>query len=368
MENFENRYNYRFVYIPLVFVIYAIYYDLQILKYRPDVIYWLFKVFFILFPFICYFTKLIKESWRHFSLSLFWIIYCFYHVYNISIAYNTAFIQVAVAFSVMVTFNKREYLLFSFFMLIASSYSIVFSKNDFQYVALGMSSRTDVLINSLCLQGLCYLVYYYVTLPRLKLTDEEKRFAQYGKASSFLIHEISKPISRLKMNPDKVDEEIKQIQDVFHISKMINQKTSLERSVEQVSILSVYEEVISKYKKEIAGLGIKINLVNILDFEVKSDRRYIAIILDNLIKNAIEEMMGKSHKTIEVQIHSNKFSISNKILVQVKDPQLIGLTVQTTKDGHMGVGLFISRILCEKLSFSIDFNISDKLFTSTVTF
>jgi signal transduction histidine kinase len=252
-------------------------------------------------------------------------------------------------------------------MLAASTFSIIFSKNDFQYVASGMSSRIDVLINSLCLQGLCYLVYYYVTLPRMKLTDEEKIFAQHGKASSFLIHEISKPINRLSANPDKFEEEIKQIKDIFNITKILNQKSLVEEKKEQVSILSVYKEVISKYKKEISELNIKIN-EGIEDFEIQSDRKCIFIILDNLIKNAIEELVTKDDKIIEVIICPKKFSISNKVLVQIKEPQFIGLTVHTTKDGHMGVGLFISRILCERLSFSIDFDVSSKIFRSTVTF
>ena len=367
MSQGDARYTKRFVLIPLLFVIYAIYYDQTILKFPISISYILAKAFFIVFPFIIYCTNIFKEESRAFILGLFWITYCSYHVYFVSIVYNTAFAQVAVAFSVMATFPKKEYIIFAILMLIASSYSILFSQNDFSYVIPGFSSRTDVFINNICLQALCYLVYYYVTLPKLRLTMQEKKMAEYGKASSFILHEMAKPLSRLKQDSSNVEVEISKIQDVYQISRMINDMVASDLPKSSVKVDEIFLEALRVYEEFIkhGGINIKMHIKNV---EQHTNAKYLALIFDNLLKNAIEEVQNHTIKEIEIVLNDKCFLISNKIESKIIDSTFFGNPMNTSKEGHMGVGLFIGKTLAEKMSYRLDFKISRDVFIAEIFF
>ncbi len=372
MTNFvhENKYVSRFVFIPMIFVIYAIYYDLSILKVYPAKSYIALKLFFIFFPVICYYTSLIKKEFRELFLAAFWIFYCFYHVRFISIAYHLAFVQVAVAFSIMAALKKWEYLFFSISMLIASSYSILFSARDMLYVAPGMTSKPETLINSICLQGLCFLVYYYITLPKLKITESEKKLANYGKASSFIMHELAKPIDRMIHNPNNLSQEINVIKDILNLSNSINH--SAEKLEERIIVNNLVNQHLEKYQEYISDYEIKINLHDHgQKIELLSEEKSLNFIIDNLIKNAIEEVKDFENinkRVIKISIERNSLTIENNIKNSSIINQVEIVAFKSAKDGHMGVGLFLSELLANRIKCSLKISKISEKFVATLIF
>lgn len=367
-KKIENRQLIKYTFIPFFFVLYSVYYDLNILHfdiYKNGYIF--MKPFFIVFPFFLFFTNFFRMNVKVFIYGLFWIFYCFYHVKFVSLIYSTAFIQTAVAFSVMVEFSEIEYIIFALLMLVATYFSIDGTENVMSYISNIPLAKQDYIINMFCLQGICYLAYYYVTLPKLKLTNQEKKMASYGKASSFIMHEMAKPLTRLKQNPENIETELSHIQDVFKISRMINDNVHSDVEIEEVSLDTVIYDVLGNYQKYIDEFKIELKL-NIISNKVLSDKKYIYYIVDNLIKNAIEEVKTHNEKIIEINFDKNDFIISNKIESTIINEKQLASPMKSSKDGHMGVGLFISKILAEKMSHQIEFKVYNSVYTAVINF
>ena len=352
-----------FPYFPLIFVLYAIYYDLTFLHYKPDILWVIAKTFFIIFPFICIKTKLFPENYRIFILGINWILYSTYHVYFVSLSYYITFIQVIIAFSIMVKYSKNQYIIFSIICLLASIFAITHAQHEMFYVAQGMSAKQEVLINSICLQGLCYLIYYYVTLPRINLTDSDKTFAQYGKSSSFLMHEIAKPLNRIKQNPDNVIVELERLNEIYLIADSIRNKENQKHIIETVNIDKLIEIILEKYKSFIDLYKITIKIENNNNHNIQSSKKLIEFALDNIIRNAIEASVELSgEKYIYINIGKNIIIIKNSFNVLEFNKSNLFKPMSTSKLGHMGVGLYITKMILENLKHKINILVSSEIF------
>lgn len=361
-SNEANKDLLPFFYFPLAFVLYAIYYDLSFLKFQPVLHWYLGKIWFVLGPLFIIYVTTIPRRLRPLLLSLHWIFYGAYHVYFVSLSYYIIFIQVTFFFSVMVIFSRIQYLIFGSTMLVVSSSMIFFAKNEMFYVAQGMSAKQEILINNICMQLLCYLVYYFATLPKLKLIESEKQFAKLGKSSGFIMHEITKPILRMNQNPERFEEELVKINEIVMIARAIKNGDESNLVLEEVDLHNLVSDSLSTYKVFLDGFKIDIKFESQVQ-KIKTDANLLKFVLDNLIKNSIEASVEYNGKRfVEIYFDSKIILVKNSYVANEYSSDDFFRPMMTTKKGHMGVGLYISKSIIENLGYSIKINTHDNIF------
>lgn len=355
-----------FSFVVLLFVIYAIYYDLTFLKVAPNSLWYFAKTYFILGPFLILYLKIIPKDLKRLILGLHWVIYCTYHVYFISLSYYMTFAQAAIAFSVMVMFTRVQYIIFATFCFIASAYSIMYSQHEMFYVAAGMSAKSEILINNICFQFVCYIAYYYITIPKLNLTMAEKRFADYGKASSFIMHEMAKPINRMNQNPENFKEELNRLNEIYTIANSIRSKENHKVILEGICIESFINEILSKYDSFITMFEIEVKIKSEVK-DILTDKKLMFFTLDNLIRNAIEaniEYQGKRY--IDVLLTQKVLIVKNPFLSINFSKENLFKPMYTTKQGHMGVGLYISKMIVDNLGHQLNIEFTRDFFKAQI--
>lgn len=351
-----------FFYFPLAFVLYAIYYDLSFLKFQPVLHWYLAKTWFVLGPFFLIHLRAIPKGLRPLLLALHWIFYGAYHVYVVSLSYYIVFIQATFVFSVMVIFPRVQYLIFASAMLVVSSFAILFAKNEMLYVIQGMSAKQEVLINNISMQALCYLVYYFATLPKLKLIESEKQFAKLGKSSGFIMHEITKPILRMNQNPERFEEELVKINEIVMIARAIRNGDESNLMLEEVGLHGLLNDSLATYKTFLDGFKIDVKLKN-QEQKIKTDANLIKFVLDNLIKNSIEASADyNGQRFIEIYFDSKIISVKNPYVRNEYSSEDFFCPMMTTKKGHMGLGLYISKSIADNLGYSIEISTYKDIF------
>jgi signal transduction histidine kinase len=262
----------------------------------------------------------------------------------------------------MVIYTRVQYIFFSTVCLLASVFAITQARHEMFYVAQGMSSKPEVLINDICFQGLCYLIYYFVTLPKIILSESDKKFADYGKTSSFIMHEIAKPLNRMNSNPENFKEELERLNEIYSIANSLRNKENHQVKLETVDIETAINEIIHKYQDFIdlyhIQISIKIDIHNIL-----TDKKLMHFALDNFIRNAIEANVDfKGYRFLDIVVAGNNISIKNPFIDSNFSKNNLFKPMSTTKKGHMGVGLYISKMITDNLSHKLNIDISKELF------
>ncbi len=352
----DNKDLLPFFYLPLAFVLYAIYYDLSFLKYQPSLHWYFAKAWFVVGPFFLIHLRTTPKEYRPLLLALHWIFYGAYNVYFVSLSYYIVFIQVTFIFSVMVIFSRIQYLIFASAMLLVSSLAIFGARNEMLYVAQGMSAKPEIFINNICMQVLCYLVYYFATVPKLKLIESEKQFAKLGKSSGFIMHEITKPILRMNQNPERFEEELVKINEIITIARAIKNGDESNLALEEVNLSNLINDTLSAYKPFIDGFKIDVKLKAQVQV-IKTDANLIKFVLDNLIKNSIEASADyQGERFVEISFDSEVIRVKNSYIENEHLAEDFFRPMMTTKAGHMGVGLYISKSIADNLGYAIEIN------------
>ena len=351
-----------FFYYPLALALYAIYYDLNFLKFQPSWHWYLAKAWFVVGPLFIIYLSIIPAKFRALLLAFHWIFYGAYNVYFVSLDYYIVFIQVIIVFSSMIIFSRIQYLIFASTMFVLSTLAVLGAGNEMLYVARGMSAKQEILINNICLQVLCYLVYCFATLPKLKLIESEKQFAKLGKSSGFIMHEISKPLQRINQSPEKFEEELVKINEIIAIAKAIKNGEVSSMALEEVDLHVLVCETLSNYQVFIDGFKVDVKLGSRAE-KIKTDASLIKFVLDNLIKNSIEASADYDGKRfIEIYLDSKVISVKNPYTANELTKEDFFRPMMTTKKGHMGVGLYISKSIADNLGYSIDISTQNNIF------
>lgn len=137
---------------------------------------------------------------------------------------------------------------------------------------------------------------------------------------------------------------------MIEISRLDSKELILGR--EEVSFLELTREQLARLEPVVREKDLQVQYEEKGDFVVTGDREYLAKAVWNLLANAVDYNLPGGR--IRVRTEKNSWSIENTAAPMEEDPFLHAFDLFYTgdknrgrKDGHMGMGLFLTRkILC----------------------
>ncbi len=200
-----------------------------------------------------------------------------------------------------------------------------------------------------------------------KISIMEKDFLDYQEYIESFVHEIKTPIAalsltfdnnqdfQLKSEIDKINELTEQI--LFYAR---SNNTEKDYFVTELNLEDVVHRVVMKYRHYILNKKIRLDLHN-LDNKIYADEKWIVFVLSQIIQNSMK-YLDKLDKLIEISSQNNK----NNVILTIRDNGCgisksdltrvceKGFTCSDRKKEYAtGMGLYLSKKLCEKLGLSL---------------
>lgn len=230
--------------------------------------------------------------------------------------------------------------------------------------------------------------YYYALKQACKSMNDrigelEKENAEYQEYVESFVHEIKTPISALSLALEN-NNDFRLKQEVDKINQLVEQMLYYARSentekdyfVKEIQIAEIIHSVILKYRHYMLNKKITLN-VHDLDHIVITDEKWLVFIISQIIQNSIK-YLDKDKKEIEVWgensnnyinliIKDNGCGIKESDLVRIFEK---GFTGTNRKKGYStGMGLYLTKKLCDKLGLKLQIQSKEKEFTKlTITF
>lgn len=230
--------------------------------------------------------------------------------------------------------------------------------------------------------------YYYALKQACKSMNDrigklEKENTEYQEYVESFVHEIKTPISALSLALEN-NNDFRLKQEVDKINQLVEQMLYYARSentekdyfVKEIQLAEIIHSVILKYRHYMLNKKITLN-VHDLDHIVITDEKWLVFIISQIIQNSIK-YLDKDKKEIEVWgensnnyinliIKDNGCGIKESDLVRIFEK---GFTGTNRKKGYStGMGLYLTKKLCDKLGLKLQIQSKEKEFTKlTITF
>lgn len=230
--------------------------------------------------------------------------------------------------------------------------------------------------------------YYYALKQACKSMNDrigelEKENAEYQEYVESFVHEIKTPISALSLALEN-NNDFRLKQEVDKINQLVEQMLYYARSentekdyfVKEIQLAEIIHSVILKYRHYMLNKKITLN-VHDLKHIVITDEKWLVFIISQIIQNSIK-YLDKDKKEIEVWgensnnyinliIKDNGCGIKESDLVRIFEK---GFTGTNRKKGYStGMGLYLTKKLCDKLGLKLQIQSKEKEFTKlTITF
>lgn len=230
--------------------------------------------------------------------------------------------------------------------------------------------------------------YYYALKQACKAMNDrigelEKENTEYQEYVESFVHEIKTPISALSLALEN-NNDFRLKQEVDKINQLVEQMLYYARSentekdyfVKEIQLTEIIHSVILKYRHYMLNKKITLN-VHDLDHIVITDEKWLVFIISQIIQNSIK-YLDKDKKEIEVWgensnnyinliIKDNGCGIKESDLVRIFEK---GFTGTNRKKGYStGMGLYLTKKLCDKLGLKLQIQSKEKEFTKlTITF
>lgn len=230
--------------------------------------------------------------------------------------------------------------------------------------------------------------YYYALKQTCKSMNDrigelEKENAEYQEYVESFVHEIKTPISALSLALEN-NNDFRLKQEVDKINQLVEQMLYYARSentekdyfVKEIQLAEIIHSVILKYRHYMLNKKITLN-VHDLEHIVITDEKWLVFIISQIIQNSIK-YLDKDKKEIEVWgensnnyinliIKDNGCGIKESDLVRIFEK---GFTGTNRKKGYStGMGLYLTKKLCDKLGLKLQIQSKEKEFTKlTITF
>ena len=230
--------------------------------------------------------------------------------------------------------------------------------------------------------------YYYALKQACKSMNDrigelEKENAEYQEYVESFVHEIKTPISALSLALEN-NNDFRLKQEVDKINQLVEQMLYYARSentekdyfVKEIQLAEIIHSVILKYRHYMLNKKITLN-VHDLEHIVITDEKWLVFIISQIIQNSIK-YLDKDKKEIEVWgensnnyinliIKDNGCGIKASDLSRVFEKGFTGSN--RNKANATGMGLYLSKKLCDRLGLKLDIASTEKEYTRlTITF
>lgn len=236
-------------------------------------------------------------------------------------------------------------LILYFSMLLAKYYNYTFNEfNPHQWFIIGSS---NILATSFTLIGMFSYFYY----KKNSTITSNQPLVELAQTTSFLMHEISKPINRIKNTNDYHNEDVKSIIELYTLASALSKNTN-NYDNQLINLEKLMNKVISKYQSYIDQFNIEINLSN-LNHSFELPEKNFEIVIDNIIRNAIENYSSNSKYFINIKLDDQKIIFENPSIFKIFDNYDLTPGI-SSKPGHMGMGLYIIKRLLNAMNYQFE--------------
>ncbi len=215
---------------------------------------------------------------------------------------------------------------------------------------------------------------YYYALDKAckalndKLSEVENSKNEYLDFLNSFIHEVKTPISALSLYADNNnDERIKE--EVLKISRLVDKMLFYARSdvvekdyfIKEVTLADIVHPVLLEYKNYLLNYHIKVEVKDLDNLVVYTDIKWLNFIIGQIISNSLKyqnkkdrlvRIKGVSTKNnIKLEIYDNGVGIKEADLSKVFEKGFTGSN--RNKKNASGIGLYLTKKLCDKLGIDI---------------
>ena len=215
---------------------------------------------------------------------------------------------------------------------------------------------------------------YYYALDRSckalndKLSDVENSKEEYLDFLDSFIHDIKTPISALSLYADNNNDE-KMKEEVLKISRLVDKMLFYTRSdvvekdyfIKEVTLADLVHPVLLDYKNYLLNYHIKVEVKDLDNLKVYTDIKWLNFIIGQIISNSLKyqnkkdrlvRIKGVSTKNnIKLEIYDNGVGIKEADISKVFEKGFTGSN--RNKKNASGIGLYLTKKLCDKLGIDI---------------
>ena len=373
-------------YIVGIILMYVVYWDITSLNIAPTWDYILMKFLIIASFFVMGFWAQIKKDVTYLQ-DIFAIIFFFYSAYGLAyldITYYYSFIEGFVFFGLILVMSTKRFLFHLIFAYVLFVMSLELSSEP-DFMITGKSFKPHVLTAVSIVAFQSFFFQYYVTRYREENLRLNEKFTLIGKQSSFLMHEIKSPLSRVirrvdLLNRDKWVDEIKD--DSSRISSIVHGVEVLvgspDKFRETFDVFNWYD-LIHNLRQDFEHFFEAKNIVFLeegFSGKAKGNKHLLYQVLKNLMTNSIEAIadsggpmiislkLEKNENSTSLIFENTNSSIPKGSLKKVFEP------MYTTKknEKNKGLGLSFSKSIVEAHAGVIEVKSNTHATTFYITF
>jgi signal transduction histidine kinase len=216
------------------------------------------------------------------------LLYGFYGMIMIHFTYCFSFWEVYLIISIFFNFSRKVYIILMTAGIITNYYAILLAQEP-NYVKEGMSFKPDMLAGTYIVFVLSFIIFFVVTKKKQALYEMQERFANIGRQSSFVFHEIKKPINRLINSSPIQDHDLKRINNIIlNVELMLNNSEVFAHSFKHFEVENLYKEIKKNFSDFFELYNIHFECVNNSTGPIFANEDLMYQVLSNLTVNAIE--------------------------------------------------------------------------------
>lgn len=213
--------------------------------------------------------------------------------------------------------------------------------------------------------------YYYALRKACKAMNDKitlvtKEKHDYKDYLESFVHEIKTPIASISLYSENnnnlvLQNEIKKIDNLVEQILYFSRSENPEKDyfIKELNLEDIIHDCLLEYKNNILGKKIKITTES-LNNHVFCDEKWLKFIINQILQNSIKYVKEKGKLEIKADNNQNNISLIIKDNgIGIRDYDLLkvfeyGFTGSDRKKDHStGVGLYLAKKLCDKLSLDL---------------
>ena len=137
---------------------------------------------------------------------------------------------------------------------------------------------------------------------------------------------------------------------------------------EPVSVKDILQKLLEQYDFQVKRQSLQLEIDEINDINITSNKTLLEILLSNLLSNAIRHNIP--HGLIRIVLKENELVIQNtgKAISLNTDKMFQRFQKESTDAGSLGLGLEIAKKICLLNQFNLQYNFADQLHSFTLQF
>lgn len=248
------------------------------------------------------------------------LVYGFYGMTMIHFTYCFSFWEIYLCISIFFNFSRKAYILLMTTGIITNYYAIALAQEP-EYIKEGMSFKPDMLAATYIVFAISSIIFFVVTKKKQALYEMQERFANIGRQSSFVFHEIKKPINRLINSSPIQDQDLKRVNNIIlNVELMLSNSEVFTHSFKHFEVKALYEELEKNFCDFFELYNIHFEYINNSTTPLFANEDLIYQVLNNLTVNAIESISQSTkynEKSETIKIISR--NIGKKVEISFKN-------------------------------------------------